>query len=150
MDIIKVDTKKTRLISDGGCGYLEIDNSFNAFLASCNRMYLGVKADIRFTKDRVIVTSRYRDLRKLTNKKIHISLTNYEDLKALPLKNDEFSRLTTLSTFSVIFLVLICSLSFLILLKTYPTKYKETINIDGDNIEIITTKIQKKLIDMLY
>ena len=25
MDIIKVDSKNTRLISDGGCGYLEPD-----------------------------------------------------------------------------------------------------------------------------
>lgn len=99
MDIIKVETNKTRLISDGGCGYLEIDNSFNAFLASCNRMYLGVKADIRFTKDRVIVTSRYRDLKKLTNKKIHISLTNYDELKLIPLNNDEFSHITTLNIF---------------------------------------------------
>ena len=54
MDIIKVDINKSRFISDGGCGYLEPDNSFNAFLSSCNRMYYGVKADIRFTKDRVI------------------------------------------------------------------------------------------------
>ena len=99
MDIIKVDTNKTRLISDGGCGYLEVDNSFNAFLASCNRMYLGVKADIRYTKDRVIVTSRYRDLQKVANKKIHISLTNYDELKKIPLNNDEFSHITTLNIF---------------------------------------------------
>lgn len=102
MDIIKVDINKSRFISDGGCGYLEPDNSFNAFLSSCNRMYYGVKADIRFTKDRVIVTSRYRDLRKLTDKKIHISLTNYEDLKNLPLKNDIHSYIATIDEFLIV------------------------------------------------
>ena len=99
MDIIKIDTKKTRLISDGGCGYLEVDNSYNAFLASCNRMYFGVKADIRYTKDRVIVTSRDRDLKKYSNQKIHISLTNYNELKKVKLNNDEFTHITTLSVF---------------------------------------------------
>lgn len=102
MDIIKVDIKKSRFISDGGCGYLEPDNSFNAFLASCNRMYYGVKADIRFTKDRIIVTSRYRDLKKLTDKKIHISLTNYDELKNIPLKQDIHSYIATLSEFLLV------------------------------------------------
>lgn len=99
MDIIKVDCKKTRFISDGGCGYLEPDNTYAAFLASCNRMYLGVKADIRFTKDRVIVTSRYRDLRKLMNEKIHISLSNFEQLKSLSFGEHGLSNLTTLKIF---------------------------------------------------
>lgn len=102
MDIIKVDINKARFISDGGCGYLEPDNSFNAFLASCNRMYYGVKADIRFTKDRVIVTSRHRDLKKLTDQKIHISLTNYDDLKSIPLKQDIHSYIATLSEFLIV------------------------------------------------
>lgn len=102
MDIIKVDINKSRFISDGGCGYLEPDNSFNAFLSSCNRMYYGVKADIRFTKDRRIVTSRYRDLSKLTNQKIHISLTNYEDLKKIPLKNDIHSYIADISEFLLV------------------------------------------------
>lgn len=99
MDIIKVDCKKTRFISDGGCSFLEPDNTYAAYLASCNRMYLGVKADIRFTKDRVIVTSRYRDLRKLINEKIHISLSDYDFLKTLTFGEDELSSLTTFKTF---------------------------------------------------
>lgn len=99
MDIIKVDSKKTRLISDGGCGYLEPDNSYAAFMASCNRMYLGVKCDIRFTKDRVIITSRYRDLKKLTKQKIHISLTNYEELKQIPIGSNNLCYMSTLKDF---------------------------------------------------
>lgn len=99
MDIIKIDCKNTRLISDGGCQYLEPDNSYTAFLASCNRMYYGVKCDIRFTKDRVIVTSRYRDLRKINKKKIHISLSNYGDLKETMSVDDSINTLTTLDSF---------------------------------------------------
>ena len=99
MDIIRLDCKNTRLISDGGCGYLEPDNSYAAFMASCNRMYLGVKCDIRFTKDRVIVTSRYRDLRKLTNQKIHISLSNYDELKVIPIGSNALCYMATLKDF---------------------------------------------------
>lgn len=99
MDIIRLDCKNTRLISDGGCGYLEPDNSYAAFMASCNRMYLGVKCDIRFTKDREIVTSRYRDLKKLTNQKIHISLSNYDELKVIPLGDNALCYMATLKDF---------------------------------------------------
>lgn len=99
MDIIKIDCKDTRLISDGGCHYLEPDNTYAAFLASCNRMYYGVKCDIRFTKDRVIVTSRYRDLKNITNKKIHVSLSNYNELKEVLAENDSINTLTTLDSF---------------------------------------------------
>lgn len=99
MDIIKIDSKNTRLISDGGCQYLEPDNTYASFLASCNRMYLGIKCDIRFTKDRVIVTSRYRDLRKINNQNTHISLTNYEELKNMCLNENGFASLTTLKLF---------------------------------------------------
>ena len=99
MDIIKIDSKRTRLISDGGCGYLEPDNSYAAFLASCNRMYYGIKCDIRFTIDRVIVTSRYRDLRKMANEKIHISLSKYEDLKKIRFGENDLSSVVSLKTF---------------------------------------------------
>lgn len=99
MDIIKVDSKKCRLISDGGCRFLEPDNTYSSFLASCNRMYYGIKCDIRFTKDRVIVTSRYRDLSKMEKGKLHISLTNYNDLKDLKFGHDQLSCLITLKTF---------------------------------------------------
>lgn len=98
MDIIKVDCKKTRLISDGGCTPFEIDNSYSSFLSACNRMYQGVKCDVRFTKDHICVTSRYRDLSKLINKKIHISLTNFDDLKKFCLFSEN-NNICTLSVF---------------------------------------------------
>lgn len=90
MDIIKIDNGKTRLISDGGCGFLEIDNTYYAFLASCNRMYYGVKCDVRFTKDRVIVTSRNRDLTKVSGKKIHVSTSMYQDIKQITKDSNNF------------------------------------------------------------
>ncbi len=102
MDIIKIDCKNTRIISDGGCNYLEPDNTYASFLASCNRMYFGIKCDIRFTKDRVIVTSRYRDLSKLCQEKIHISLTKYSKLQQLKFDDFDLSGLTTLKTFLVL------------------------------------------------
>lgn len=99
MDTIKVSLPHTKVISDGGCNFIEIDNSYNAFLASCNRNYYGIKCDLRFTKDRVMIASRNRDLRKMTSHKIHVSQSLYDDLKIIPLKNSPYNHLVTLSEF---------------------------------------------------
>lgn len=96
---IKINTHHTLLISDGGYLVLEKDNTYNAFLAAANRGYDGIKCDIRFTKDNYIITSRYRDLKNLTGKKIHVSLNNYQDLLKLPILNDSFTHLSTLNEF---------------------------------------------------
>lgn len=99
MDTIKVSLPHSNVISDGGCNFIEIDNSYNAFLASCNRNYFGIKCDLRFTKDRIMLASRNRDLRKMTNQRIHISQSLFEELKTIPLKNSPYNHLVTLPEF---------------------------------------------------
>lgn len=92
MDTIKIDKKKTMLISDGGSTLNEIDNTYPAFLASCNRTYDGILCHIRFTKDRHIVTSRKRSI---SQNKIHISRSNYDELLNIEFK-EPHTHITTL------------------------------------------------------
>lgn len=83
MDPVKVIKKNTLVISDGGNQLNEIDHTYPAFLASCNRSYDGILSHIRFTKDRYIVCYRHRSLNRLLHQKIHISTNNYRDLLKL-------------------------------------------------------------------
>jgi len=97
MDIIKVDCGKTRLVSDGGPNVLEADNTYFAFLASCNRMYYGIKCDVRFTKDRRIVTSRYRNLSAISDDPSRICMLKLDELLNIPLKNNSRNFIPTLN-----------------------------------------------------
>lgn len=83
MEPVKIIKKKTAVISDGGNQLSEIDHTYPAFLASCNRSFDGILCHIRFTKDRYIVCYRHRSLYKLIHKKIHISTNNYRDLEKI-------------------------------------------------------------------
>lgn len=99
MDTIKIKKDHTRIICDGGCSLNEPDNTYSAFLSAANRSYHAIKCDIRFTKDRHCITSRYRDLTKLTGKKIHVSQTDYQDILNLPLKDPTYTYIPELITF---------------------------------------------------
>lgn len=96
MEPVRIIKKKTLVISDGGNQLSEIDHTYPAFLASCNRSFDGILCYIRFTKDRYIVCYRYRSLSKLLHKKIHISTNNYRDLEKLDL-GKPYSKITLLS-----------------------------------------------------
>lgn len=96
MEPVQIVKKRTLVISDGGNQLSEIDHTYPAFLASCNRSFDGILAHIRFTKDRYIVVYRHRSLSKLIHKKIHISTHNYEFLSNLDLGRP-YSKITKLN-----------------------------------------------------
>ena len=95
MGSIKINRNKTLLVSDGGNIVNEIDHTYLAFLAACNKDYDGILAHIRFTKDREIVCSRNRSLYKIIKRKIHISQHKYSDLLNYEYPN-KYSFLTKL------------------------------------------------------
>ena len=95
MGSIKINRNKTLLVSDGGNIVNEIDHTYSAFLAACNKDYDGILAHIRFTKDREIVCSRNRSLYKIIKRKIHISQHKYNDLLNYEYPN-KYSFLTKL------------------------------------------------------
>ncbi len=96
MEPVRIIKKNTLVISDGGNQLNEIDHTYPAVLASCNRSYDGILCHIRFTKDRYIVCYRYRSLYKLLHQKIHISVNNYQDLAKLEL-GKPYSKVTLLN-----------------------------------------------------
>lgn len=96
MEPVQIVKKNTLVISNGGNQLTEIDHTYSAFLASCNRSFDGLLAHIRFTKDRYIVCYRHRSLSKLLHQKIHISTHNYEFLANLDLGRP-FCKITKLS-----------------------------------------------------
>ncbi len=51
MDTIKINSKKTKIIAHRGCSRLEAENSCAAFVASGNRSYFGIEADVHPTAD---------------------------------------------------------------------------------------------------
>lgn len=140
MEPVQIDKKKTLIISDGGNQLSEIDHTYPAFLASCNRSFDGILAHIRFTKDRYIVCYRHRSLSKLLHKKIHISTHNYDYLSSLDLGRP-FSKITTLCD-----LISLClSYKKKIYLKLCPpvgklelAQIKDTINDVTDKVVLIS------------
>ncbi len=95
MGSIKINRNNTLLVSDGGNIINEIDHTYSAFLAACNKDYDGILAHIRFTKDREIVCSRNRSLYKIIKRKIHISQHKFSELMNYEYPN-KYSFLTKL------------------------------------------------------
>ena len=51
MDVIRIDSKNTKMVAHRGLSGLERENTCPAFVAAGNRSYYGVETDVHVTKD---------------------------------------------------------------------------------------------------
>lgn len=51
MDVIRIDSKKTKMVAHRGLSGLEKENTCPAFVAAGNRSYFGIETDVHVTRD---------------------------------------------------------------------------------------------------
>ena len=51
MDVIRIDSKQTKMVAHRGLSGLERENTCAAFVAAGNRSYFGIETDVHTTRD---------------------------------------------------------------------------------------------------
>ena len=96
MDVIRIDSKETKMVAHRGLSGLERENTCPAFVAAGNRSYYGIETDVHVTKDGKFVIIHDRTTKRVSDGKFDIDVedNDYSVLESvvLPDKDGSFNR----------------------------------------------------------
>ena len=86
MNTIKItDKKQVQMVAHRGCSGLEQENTNAAFIAACNRSYLGIETDIHATADGNFVIIHDDTTTRVAGENLVVEESTYEELRNLQL-----------------------------------------------------------------
>ena len=85
METIKFDKKDTKVIAHRGLSGIEFENTNASFIAAANRSYFGIEADVHVTKDGKFVVIHDDSTGRVSDSKLIIEESTYEELKMVRL-----------------------------------------------------------------
>lgn len=94
MDVIRIDSKQTKMVAHRGLSGLERENTCPAFVAAGNRSYYGVETDVHVTKDGKFVIIHDETTDRVSNGEfcINVEENDYAALKDVVLPDKDGSR----------------------------------------------------------
>ena len=94
MDVIRIDSKQTKMVAHRGLSGLEKENTCPAFVAAGNRSHYGVETDVHVTKDGQFVIIHDETTDRVSNKEfcINVEENDYAALKDVVLPDVDGSR----------------------------------------------------------
>ncbi len=96
MDVIRIDSKETKMVAHRGLSGLERENTCPAFVAAGNRSYYGVETDVHVTKDGKFVIIHDETTERVSNGAVNINVeeNDYAAVKdvVLPDKDGSLNR----------------------------------------------------------
>ena len=93
MDVIRIDSKQTKMVAHRGLSGLERENTCPAFVAAGNRSYYGVETDVHVTKDGQFVIIHDETTDRVSDKEfcINVEKNDYAALKDVVLPDKDGS-----------------------------------------------------------
>jgi len=74
MDVIRIDSKQTKMVAHRGLSGLERENTCPAFVAAGNRSYYGIETDVHVTKDGKFVIIHDETTERVSNGAVNINV----------------------------------------------------------------------------
>ena len=89
MNTIQICKGKTKMVAHRGVSGLELENTNAAFVAAGNRSYFGVETDVHVTSDGKFIVFHDDNTRRLSDRELVLEDTDFETLRAIPLKKKD-------------------------------------------------------------
>lgn len=94
MDVIRIDSKQTKMVAHRGLSGLERENTCAAFVAAGNRSYFGIETDVHTTRDGKFVIIHDETTDRVSDGKycINVEKSDYADIENIVLPDLDGSR----------------------------------------------------------
>lgn len=94
MDVIRIDSKRTRMVAHRGLSGLEKENTCPAFVAAGNRSYYGVETDVHVTRDGKFVIIHDETTDRVSGGEfcVNVEQSDYADVADVVLPDVDGSR----------------------------------------------------------
>ena len=89
---ILIDAKQTKIIAHRGLSGIECENTIAAFIAAGNRNYFGIEADVHITADLEFIIIHDDDTNRVSNTKMPVEGSSYEQLRSIVLNDKDGSQ----------------------------------------------------------
>ena len=83
MEVIKIDSKKVKMVAHRGLSGIEVENTIDAFNLASKHTYFGIETDIHVTLDGKYIVHHDDNLERICGVDMVIEETNYDDLRKI-------------------------------------------------------------------